>query len=99
MDSVGDTSADDLLRFVYDLAFRQPSGWGWTVAGGFVAVPGWLALVSLIERNLLSAAVFATMCGVILGLRVYLLRKIGYPVFAWRKKTPEYHAGPFDIDG
>ncbi|MGH6618445.1 MAG: hypothetical protein ACREF6_02770 [Alphaproteobacteria bacterium] len=89
VDSVGDASADDLLRFLYDLAFRQRSLWGWGVASAFAAIPGWLSLVSMIEGNAVSGAVFAAMCGLILGLRIYLLRKIGIYVFDLRKAARE----------
>lgn len=98
VDSVGDASADDLLRFLYDLGFRQPSVWGWGVVGAFAAVPGWLALVSLLEGNIVSGAVFAVMCGLILGLRVYLLRKMGLYVFDTRKVMADERAAPIDID-
>lgn len=91
VDSVGDASADDLLRFLYDLAFRRPSVWGWGVAGAFAAIPGWLALVSLIEGNVVSGAVFAAMCGLILGLRIYLLRKMGGYVIDLRKAAADRH--------
>jgi hypothetical protein len=99
VDSVADTSADDLLRFLYDLAFRQPSRWGWAVAGGFAAIPGWLSLVSLLEGKMVSCAVFATMAAVILGLRFYLLRRMALSVFNERKHKADDSAVPFDIDG
>lgn len=89
VDSVGDASADDLLRFLYDLAFRQRSLWGWGVAGALAAIPGWLSLVSMVEGNAVSGAVFAAMCGLILGLRIYLLRKLGIYVFDLRKAATE----------
>lgn len=86
VDSVGDASADDLLRFVYDLAFRQPSAWGWSVAGAFAAIPAWLSLVSAMEGNAVSGAVFAAMCAFILALRIYLLRR---SVHARARSAPE----------
>ena len=98
VDSVVDASADDLLRFLYDLGFRQPSYLGWVVAGAFAAVPGWLAAVSLIEGNTVSGMVFAGMCGLILGLRVYLLRKTGHYAFNGRKAAANERATPIDID-
>lgn len=99
VDSVGDASADDLLRFLYDLAFRRPSAWGWTVAGGFAAIPGWLSLVSLLEGNFVSGVVFTVMCALILGLRFYLLRKMGLSVFSGRAAAVGDRTQPFDIDG
>jgi hypothetical protein len=99
VDSVGDTSADDLLRFLYDLAFRRPSAWGWTVAGAFAAIPGWLSLVSLLDGNFVSSAVFTVMCALILGLRFYLLRKMGLSVFSGRAAASNDRTQPFDIDG
>ena len=98
MDSVGDASADDLLRFLYDLAFRQRSLWGWAVAVAFAAVPGWLALVSLIEGNYLSGVVFVAMCAIVPGLRYYLLRKIELSVLDGRTHTPDGMAQPFDVE-
>jgi hypothetical protein len=98
VDSVGDTPADDLLRFLYDLGFRQRSAWGWVVAGAFAALPGWFALVSLIEGNTVSGTVFTTMCGLILGLRFYALRKMDLDAFGTRHATPTERATPIDID-
>ena len=98
VDSVSDASADDLLRFLYDLGFRKPSGWGWSIAVAFAAVPGWLAVVSLIEGNNVSGAVFAAMCGLIVGLRVYLLRKMGLYAFDTRKAPADKHTMAIDID-
>lgn len=98
VDSVADTSADDLLRHLYDLAFRQPSRWGWAVAGAFAAIPGWLSLVTLIEGRMVSSAVFAIMAAVVPGLRVYMLRKLGLPVFRERQATANDAILPFDID-
>jgi hypothetical protein len=99
VDSVADTSADDLLRFLYDFAFRQPSRWGWAVAGAFAAVPGWLSLVSLLEGKMVSCAVFTTMSVVILGLRFYMLHKMELSVFKERKRAADDAVLPFDIDG
>ena len=98
VDSVGDASADDLLRFLYDLGFRQPSYLGWAISGAFAAVPGWLAAVSLIEGNTISGVVFAGMCGLILGLRVYMLRKMGLYAFDTRKAATRERTMPVDID-
>jgi hypothetical protein len=99
VDSVTDASADDLLRFLYDLAFRQRSRWGWAVAGAFAAVPGWLSLVSLVEGNTVSCAVFAAMAGVVPGLRLYMLRKMELSIFSERRMAADDAVLPFDIDG
>jgi hypothetical protein len=98
VDSVGDASADDLLRFLYDLGFRRPAVWGWGIAGAFAAIPGWLALVSLIEGNTVSGVVFAAMCGLILGLRVYLLHKMGLYAFNTHRTPSDERIAPIDID-
>jgi hypothetical protein len=86
VDSVGDTSADDLLRFLYDLIFRQPSVWGWLAAGVFAAVPAWLALVCFLEGNLVGGVVFVAMAGVLPGLRYYLLHRMGAITFPKRQR-------------
>ena len=98
VDSVVDASADDLLRFLYDLGFRQPSYLGWGIAVAFAAVPGWLAAVSLIEGNTVSGVIFAGMCCLILGLRVYLLRRTAHYAFNGRKAATNERAMPIDID-
>ncbi len=99
VDSVADTSADDLLRFLYDLAFRQPTPWGWAVAGAFAAIPGWMSIVSFLEGKTVSGVVFGAMCAVILGLRFYMLRRVALAIFKERKIAADDTATPFDIDG
>ena len=81
VDSVADASADDLLRFLYDLTLRQPSSWGWAVAGAFAAIPAWLAIVSIVEGNIVGSIVFVAMTAAVPGLRYYVLRRKGYPIF------------------
>jgi len=81
VDSVGDTSADDLLHFLYDLTFRQHSAWGWVVACLFAAVPAWLSIVSIFESNIVGVIAFSLMACVIPGLRYYLLHRMGYSAF------------------
>jgi hypothetical protein len=81
VDSVSDPSADDLLRHLYDLTFRQPSSWGWIVAGLFAAGPAWLAIVCMIEGNVVGSAVFLLMTGIVPALRYFLLRRGGYAPF------------------
>ena len=78
MDSVSDASADDLLRYLYDLTFRQPSSWGWGVASAFAVLPAWLAIVCMVEGNLIGSIVFVAMAGTVPGLRYYLLRRKGF---------------------
>ena len=84
VDSVGDASADDLLRLLYDLIFRQPTVWGWVAAGVFAAVPAWLAIVCLIEGNIVGGVAFTLMAGVLPGLRYFLLHKMGLVNFPKR---------------
>lgn len=81
VDSVSDTSADDLLRFLYDLTFRQPSPWGWVAAGCFAAFPAWLAIVCVIEGNVVGSIVLLLMTAMVPALRTYLLRRRSGPVF------------------
>ena len=81
VDSVSDASADDLLRYLYDLTFRQPSSWGWVVAGAFAAIPAWLAIVCMVEGNVVGSIAFLAMTSTVPGLRYYLLRRKGYAVF------------------
>lgn len=78
VDSVGDQSTDDLLRFLYDLTFRQPTSWGWAVAAGFAALPTWLAIVCITEGNAVGGTAFIAMAATVPGLRYYLLRKKGF---------------------
>lgn len=80
VDSVGDASADDLLRFLYDLTFRQPSVWGWVVAFAFSAVPAWLAIVCLLENNIVGGLALLALACVIPGLRHYLLHRYRLPL-------------------
>jgi hypothetical protein len=80
VDSVGDTSADDLLRFLYDLTFRQTSLWGWVLAAAFAAVPAWLAIVCLLEDNIVGGIVLATLASVIPCLRYYRLYRHRLPL-------------------
>ena len=80
VDSVGDASADDLLRFLYDLTFRQTSFWGWVVAAAFSAVPAWLAIVCLLENNTVGGVALIALAGVIPGLRYYLLHRHRLPL-------------------
>lgn len=98
VDSVGDASADDLLRFLYDLGFRQPTACGWGVAAAFAGVPAWLAMVSLMEGNVLSGVAFAGIGSLILGLRVYMLRKLGGKRLVGRRTVAEHPLPPIDID-
>jgi hypothetical protein len=81
VDSVSDTSADDLLRFLYDLTFRQPSPWGWVAAGCFAALPAWLAIVCMVEGNVIGSVVLLLMTGMVPLLRTFLLRRNGHRVF------------------
>jgi len=81
VDSASDTSADDLLRYLYDLTFRQPSSWGWAVAGVFAAIPAWLAIVCMIEGNIIGGGILVAMTGTVPGLRYYILSRKGYSVF------------------
>lgn len=81
VDSVADASADDLLHFLYDLTFRQPSSWGWGIAFLFAAIPSWLAIVCLFEGNVVGGIAFVTMAAAVPGLRYYLLRRKGDPLF------------------
>jgi hypothetical protein len=99
VDSTADASADDLLRFLYDLAFCQPSRWGWAVAGAFAAVPGWLALVSFFDGKTVSCLVFTVMSAVILGLRVLMRRRITRSAVSERREAADETPRPFDIDG
>ena len=81
MDSVTDATADDLLRHLYDLTFRQPTSWGWGIAGVFAALPAWLAIVCMVEGNVIGSVVLVALAGTVPGLRYYLLRRKGYSVF------------------
>lgn len=81
VDSVTDASADDLLRFLYDLTLRQPSLWGWVVAGAFAAIPAWLAIVSMMEGNIVGAIIFVAMTATVPSVRYYFLRRKGYAIF------------------
>jgi hypothetical protein len=81
VDSVSDPSADDLLRHLYDLTFRQPSSWGWVVATLFAAAPAWLAVVSMIEGNVIGSVVFLLMTAIVPVLRYFLLRRGGHSTF------------------
>ena len=87
VDSVGDTSADDLLRFLYDLTLRQPSGWGWVSAGAFAILPAWLAIVCLIDGNVIGGLVLIAMASAIPGLRYYLLHRNGFTLFRKHEAT------------
>lgn len=80
VDSVGDASADDLLRFLYDLTFRQTSFWGWVLAAAFAAMPAWLAIVCLLEDNIVGGIVLVALAGVIPGLRYYRLSRQRLPL-------------------
>jgi hypothetical protein len=80
VDSVGDASADDLLRFLYDLTFRQTSLWGWVVAAAFSAIPVWLAIVCLLESNIVGGVVLATLAGAIPAVRYYRLYWHRFPL-------------------
>lgn len=80
VDSVGDASADDLLRFLYDLTFRQPSVWGWVVAIAFSAMPAWLAIVCFLENNIVGGLALLALAGVIPALRHYLLHRYRMPL-------------------
>ena len=81
VDSVSDTSADDLLRHLYDLTFRRPSSWGWVVAICFAAFPAWLAIVCAVEGNVIGAVVFLLMTALVPLLRYFLLRRRNHSVF------------------
>lgn len=87
VDSVGDTSADDLLRFLYDLTFRQTSLWGWVVAAAFAAIPAWLATVCLLEDNVIGGIVLLVLAGSIPGLRYYRIYRHGMS-FAQKREMP-----------
>jgi hypothetical protein len=87
VDSVGDASADDLLRFLYDLVLRQPTGWGWVAASAFAALPAWLAIVCLFDGNVVGGLVLLAMAGVIPGLRYYLLQRNGFALFRKQEVT------------
>lgn len=80
VDSVSDASADDLLRFLYDLTFRQTSVWGWVLVAAFSAMPVWLAIVCLLENNITGGVVLIVLAGVIPGLRSYLLYRHRLPL-------------------
>lgn len=79
VDSVGDASADDILRFLYDLTFRQQTVWGWVAAAAFAIIPLWLAIVCLFEGNVVGGIVLVAMAGVIPGIRYFLLHRNGFP--------------------
>jgi len=81
VDSISDASADDLLRHLYDLTFRQRSSWGWVVAGCFAAIPAWLAIVCMVEGNVIGSIVLLLMTGMVPVLRYFLLRRRGHAVF------------------
>ena len=81
VDSVSDASADDLLRHLYDLTFRQSSFWGWVVAICFAAFPAWLAIVCTVEGNVIGGIVFLLMTALVPLLRYFLLRRRSHPVF------------------
>lgn len=78
VDSVSDGSADDLLKSLYELTFRQPSSWGWVVAGLFAIVPAWLAIVCISEGNYVGGIAFSAMAAFVPGLRYLLVHRVPF---------------------
>ena len=74
VDSAADGWTDDLLRAVYNLAFRQRSAWGWLVATLFAAVPIAIAYLCWRDGNIVCALVFAGFAVAIIALRVVCMR-------------------------
>ena len=74
VDSAADTWTDDLLRSVYNLAFRQRSPWGWLAATVFAAVPIAISFLCWRDDNVICALVFTAFAVAILGLRVIFIR-------------------------
>lgn len=80
VDSVGDASADDILRFLYDLTFRQQTVWGWVAAAAFAIIPLWLAIVCLFEGNVVGGIALIVMAGIIPGIRYFLQHRSWFPM-------------------
>lgn len=77
VDSIRDPWADDLLYSLYDLVFRRRSGAGWIAASAFLAAPSAIAVLCLIDGNMLGGAVFAIISVGVLSFRLFCLRRSG----------------------
>lgn len=74
VDSAGDGWTDDLLRVLYDLAFRQRSAWGWLAAAAFAVVPVSISYLCWADGNVICAAVFIGIATLIVVLRIICTR-------------------------
>ena len=77
VDSIRDPWADDLLHSLYDLIFRRRNGAGWIAASAFLAVPSAIAVLCLVDGNMLGGTVFTVISISVLSLRLLCLRRSG----------------------